>query len=52
MEPIAALSLASNVIQIVDSSARIVSKSPELYKSSNERLLHHTDIATGNADLK
>lgn len=52
MEPIAALSLASNVIQVVDFTARIVSKSSELYRSSNGRLLQHTDIATTSSDLK
>ena len=51
MEPIAALSLASNVIQVVNFSAGIVSKSSELYKSHNGRLAQHTDIATTSSDL-
>lgn len=51
MEPLAALSLAANVGQIVDFSLRIVSKSSELYRSSNGRLVQHTDLATTSADL-
>ena len=52
MEPLTALGLASNVIQLIDFGARIVSKSSELYKSSNGRLIQHTDIATTCSDLE
>jgi hypothetical protein len=51
MEPIAALSLASNIIQVVNFSASIVSKSSELYKSYNGRLVQHMDIAATSSDL-
>lgn len=51
MEPLAALSLVSNVIQIVDFSSRVVSKSSELYNSCDGRLVQHTDIAIASADL-
>lgn len=52
MEPLTALSLASNVIQIVDFRTRVISKSSELYKSHDGRLVQHTDIATTASDLK
>lgn len=51
MEPLAALSLASNVIQVVDFSIRVVSKSSELYRSGNGQLVQHTDISTTSSDL-
>ena len=51
MEPLAALSVAANVLQVVDFSARIVSKTSELYNSAHGQLVQHTDITTTTSDL-
>ncbi len=51
MEAIAALSLASNVIQVVDFSARIVSKGYKVYKSSDGVLVEDVDAEIITQDL-
>ena len=51
MEALAVLSIASNVIQVVDFSTSIVSKTSELYKSYHGQLAQHTDISTTSSDL-
>lgn len=51
MEPLAALSLAANVVDVVYFSASIVSKTSELYNSTHGQLFEHTDIITTSSDL-
>jgi hypothetical protein len=46
MESIAALSLASNIIQVVDFSARIISRTHQLYTSSDGKLEEHAVLET------
>jgi hypothetical protein len=41
MDPISALGLASNIIQIVDFAARIISRSYEIYNSTDGQLQDH-----------
>lgn len=43
MDPLTALSLASNVIQIVDFSTRLVSKGYKIYKSADGTLAENVD---------
>jgi len=51
MESIAALSLASNVIQVVDFSARLVSKGYKVYKSVDGSLAENIDAEIIAKDL-
>jgi hypothetical protein len=41
MESIAALGLASNIVQIIDFSSRIISHGREIYKSADGRITEH-----------
>jgi len=43
MDPLTALGLASNVIQVVDFSARLVSKGYKIYKSADGSLVENAD---------
>ena len=43
MEPLTALSLASNIIQVVDFSIRLVSKGYKIYKSADGTLAEYVD---------
>jgi pyruvate-formate lyase-activating enzyme len=54
MEAIAALGLASNIIQIVDFSSRIISRGQEIYSSSDGSTAEHallSDVARNLAEL-
>jgi hypothetical protein len=51
MESIAALSLASNIIQIVDFSSRIISRGHELYNSADGRLGEHAVLENAARNL-
>lgn len=42
MEPLAALGIAGNIIQIVDFASSLVSRSHELYQSADGKLADHT----------
>jgi DNA repair exonuclease SbcCD ATPase subunit len=51
MEPIAALSIASNIIQIVDFASRFVSRSQELYQSADGKLADHIVLDSAAQNL-
>jgi hypothetical protein len=51
MDPITAVSLAGTVIQFVDFTSKLVSKSTELYRSGRGVLAENADIETTTADL-
>jgi Skp family chaperone for outer membrane proteins len=54
MDPLTALGVASNVIQIVDFSSRILSRTQEIYRSRDGRLQEHVildDAATNLLEL-
>lgn len=54
MEPLAALGLASNIIQIADFSSRLLAKSREIYTSAEGTIEEHAllrDSATNLAEL-
>jgi hypothetical protein len=44
LEAIAAVSVAANIIQVVDFSSRIVSRSRGLYNSAEGRTIDHADL--------
>ena len=52
MDPLTALGVASNVIQIVDFSTRLVSKSQKIYKSGDGTLAENVDTETVAKDLR
>lgn len=54
MDPLSALSLASNIIQVVDFSSRIITQSYEIYKSSDGSMAEHAildDAAKNPSEL-
>lgn len=51
MESIAALGLASNIIQLVDFSARVLSRSHEIYTSSDGTLKDYNILNTASKNL-
>jgi hypothetical protein len=51
MESIAALSLASNIIQVVDFSARIISSTHQLYTSNDGKLEEHAVLEAATKNL-
>ncbi len=52
MDPLTSLSLASNVIQIVDFSTQLVSKGYKIYKSADGTLAENVDIEAVTHSLK
>ena len=52
MDPLTALSLTSNVIQIVDFSARLVSEGREIYRSTDGLSTQNVDTELVTWDLK
>ena len=46
LDPGSALGLASNIFQVVDFSARLISKGNQYYKSINGQLLEHAELST------
>ena len=51
MDPFTAVSLASNVIQFVDFSCRLVSKGQQIYKSANGVLVEYLETENVAKDL-
>jgi hypothetical protein len=51
MDPISALSLAGTVVQLVDFSIKIVSKSSELYRSGSEGPVENQSMEKATKDL-
>jgi hypothetical protein len=51
MEPLAALGVASNIIQIVDFASRLVSRGHELYQSADGRLASHAILDNASQNL-
>lgn len=51
MEPLAIVSLVGNILQFVDFSSKLISKSTELYRSSDGALAENIDIETVIKDL-
>jgi len=51
LEPITAIGLAGNVIQLIDFGIKIVSTSRELYKTGSSALYFYQDIIMANNDL-
>ena len=51
MDPFTAIGVASNVIQIVDFSTRLVSKGQKIYKSADGTLAENVDTDTVAKDL-
>ena len=51
MDPLSALGLACNIIQIVDFSARIISRGHELYTSPNGTLQEHDNLKAAAKSL-
>ena len=51
MDPITAVSLAGTVIQFVDFTGKVISKSTEFYRSGRGEFAEHDDIETTAADL-
>jgi hypothetical protein len=51
MEVLAAVGLAGNIIQFVDFSGKLVSKTAEIYKSGAGALIENVDIETATNDL-
>ena|ERR1700735_2284377 len=52
MDPLTAISLASNVVQFVDFAGKIISKSYEFHKSTTGALREHDDVELVAVDLK
>lgn len=52
MEPLAALGLASNIVQIVDFSGRIISRSKEIYRSADGKLAAHIALEQAAKSLR
>ncbi|KAH8790555.1 hypothetical protein F5882DRAFT_353638 [Hyaloscypha sp. PMI_1271] len=52
LDPITALSLASNVIQFVDFGSKLLSKTRELHKSTTGALSENIELETITSDLK
>lgn len=52
MEPLIALGLASSIIQIVDFSGRVISRSKEIYTSDNGTLKIHGDLEEAAKNLQ
>jgi molecular chaperone GrpE (heat shock protein) len=51
MDPITAVSLVGTIVQLVDFSIKVVSKSTELYRSGRGVLTENTQIETATKDL-
>lgn len=51
MEPLAIIGLVGSVVQFVDFSGKLISKSTELYQSSKGALAENIDIETAISDL-
>jgi formate dehydrogenase maturation protein FdhE len=51
MEPLAALGIASNIIQIVNFASRLVSRGHELYQSADGRLADHAVLDSAAQNL-
>lgn len=51
MEPVSALALAGNIIQLVDFSTRILSRSKELYKSVDGQTAEHALLENAAQNL-
>jgi hypothetical protein len=51
MDPIAIVGLVGTVVQFVDFSIKVVSKSTELYRSGTDALAENADIETTAQDL-
>jgi hypothetical protein len=51
METLAIIGLVGNVVQFVDFSGKLISKSTELYRSSEGALAEHIDIETATNHL-
>jgi hypothetical protein len=51
MDPISALGLASNIIQVVDFSTRIIARGHELYRSADGRTKEHAVLDSATASL-
>jgi hypothetical protein len=51
MEALAAIGLVGNIVQFVDFSGKLVSKSVQLYYSNNGALVEHVDIETATKHL-
>lgn len=52
MDPITAISLVGNIVQVVDFSWNIISKSTELYKTGKSALVGAPIIEAATVDLK
>lgn len=52
LESLAALSLATSIIQIVDFSSKIVGKSRDIYSSADGATIGHEDLASAATRLK
>lgn len=52
MDPLSALGVASNIIQIVDFSSRIISRSHEIYKSVDGRSKEHAVLDDAAKNLR
>ena len=52
MDPFTALGLASNVIQIIDFSCRLVSKGQKIYKSADGTSMENVDTEAAANDLE
>ncbi|KAH7093260.1 hypothetical protein FB567DRAFT_514985 [Paraphoma chrysanthemicola] len=52
MEPLVALGVASNIIQIADFSGRMISRSKEIYTSANGTLSVYTDLEDAARNLQ
>lgn len=51
MEPLAALGIASNIIQVVDFASRLISRSHELYQSADGKLTDHMVLDSAAQNL-
>jgi hypothetical protein len=51
METLAAIGLVGNIVQLVDFSGKLISKSAQLYQSSEGALPYNIDIETVTGDL-
>ncbi|KAH7357440.1 hypothetical protein BKA66DRAFT_612717 [Pyrenochaeta sp. MPI-SDFR-AT-0127] len=51
MEPVVALGIASNIIQLVDFSSRLISRGHELYQSADGRTEHNTILENATDNL-
>jgi hypothetical protein len=52
MEALAAISLAGNILQFVDTGAKVVSVATEIYKSSSGSLQEHEELEVIAKDLE